>query len=559
MAATRRPIAVAAAVATAAALGVTSLTLPAVALDAADGAAPAARAAGGAPAMDLKDVQLDWGIKEDFRKHLAKPFVNGRTTLTGGAEQTAPHGPFAFKGGKGRYAGGATHAVSAEVPGSVRFEGYGGVLDMTFGDFKLVTKGVPDGTGEIVADFKSKDRKGNWVEGEDVAIAALDLSKVEMARGAGGTIVLKDIPAKLTAKGAAAFGGSYQEGEALDAATLTSKPVETKPEPPVDETDKDKDKGDKDKGDKDGDKDKGEGDKGDKDGGDKAVESGPVVDGTLGWGVSARFRKYVTGPIAHGKADVSDGAAKEGEGYRFTKATGSFDAAGQELNAAFAGKVRFRGHLTEGVYGLDASFSNLKVVAKGKSGTLYADVDVNDRAKPGKMYHHKALELATLRLGQAPMKAEKGVVVLEGVNATLTAAGAEKAFGGGYEKGEALDDLNLAVSLEKGATLPEVPGDSGGTGGSTDGSDSTGGTGGTDTTGGTTGGAGTTGGGSVGGGTVGGSTGGGGTVGGAGTTGGGSLAATGAGVPTGALVGASGLIVAAGAGAVWAARRRTKA
>ncbi|MCY0958457.1 hypothetical protein OTB19_16195 [Streptomyces sp. H27-H5] len=90
----------------------------------------------------------------------------------------------------------------------------------------------------------------------------------------------------------------------------------------------------------------------------------------------------------------------------------------------------------------------------------------------------------------------------------------------GYAPGDRIDDVNLTVSVDKDVTAPDA------TGGST--------SGGTGTTGGT-------------------GTGGGGTVGG---SAGGNLASTGAEIPAGALLGASGAVIAAGAGAVLIARRR---
>ncbi|MEU6004812.1 HtaA domain-containing protein [Streptomyces sp. NPDC047453] len=106
--------------------------------------------------------------------------------------------------------------------------------------------------------------------------------------------------------------------------------------------------------------------------------------------------------------------------------------------------------------------------------------------------------------------------------ATLTEAGA-KAFGGFYDKGTALDPVSLSVALTKGAELPSGNGTSGGGSGTGD----TGGTGSA------TGGIGSTTGGI-----------------------GGSMAATGSDVPVGALGGAAAATVAAGAGVLFAQRRR---
>lgn len=67
----RRSVTLAAAVATAAALGTGAVVL----------ALPAA--AEGAPPMTLVDGRLDWGIKQSFRSYLAMPFAHGRITVQG--------------------------------------------------------------------------------------------------------------------------------------------------------------------------------------------------------------------------------------------------------------------------------------------------------------------------------------------------------------------------------------------------------------------------------------------------------------------------------------------
>ena len=107
--------------------------------------------------------------------------------------------------------------------------------------------------------------------------------------------------------------------------------------------------------------------------------SGPVVDGTLDWGLKKSFRSYVVGPIAQGKVETSDGATANADGYRFTKATGHLDAEKNTLDAQFKGKVRFLGHETNGDYKLDLSLSNLKVDVQGTTGKLVADVSSKDR------------------------------------------------------------------------------------------------------------------------------------------------------------------------------------
>jgi hypothetical protein len=512
MAATRRPITLAAAVATAAALGAT-FALPALAADSSSPAtAPAAT-------MELTDGTLDWGFKESFRRYVG---AAGTITAGQGATQAAGNGVFTFGNGKGTYDT-TTHGTDTAFDGSVNFNAHGGVLDITLSDVKLSTSGT---SGAITVDLKTPQGTEN-----DVAFAELDLSSVRPGQGEGGAMVFKDIPSTLTKAGAAAFNGMYAEGEALDPATLSVKAVTTPPteEPTKEPTEEPTQEPTKEP------TQEPTGTPTEKptekpttpaspsaSATTPAAEQGELVDGTLDWGVKESFRSYVTGPIANGKVETTAGATTTGTGYRFPDATGSFDADEQTLDAEFDGQVRFLGHKEGDAYTLDLSLTGLEIQVKDGAGTLVADVSSKDR-ETKKVTTHTDLAVADLKLPGGGLTAKNGVVTLSAVPATLTADGTE-AFGGMYTKGTPLDALTVSVALDENAELP----------GGTSGSGGSGGTG--STADGTSGGSGT-----VGGGTVGGSA---------------SLASTGSGVPAGALVAASGLVVAAGAGVVIAARRR---
>ncbi len=201
----RRPVTLAAAVTTAAALGAGALTL----------ALPAAAADTPAPPVPLVDGTLDWGVKQSFRSYLAQPFAKGRTTLEGGATQAPGNGVFTFPGGTGSYDT-ATHATATAFQGGVRFEAHDGALDIRISDVRLRTAGSAAPTGEITADVVTKEKDGSVTTRDDVSFAALDMTGVRPGQGAGGAMVFKDIPARLTEDGAAAFAGFYKKGDALD-------------------------------------------------------------------------------------------------------------------------------------------------------------------------------------------------------------------------------------------------------------------------------------------------------------------------------------------------------
>ncbi|GAA2312425.1 HtaA domain-containing protein [Streptomyces kunmingensis] len=497
----RHPMALAAA--TAVALGAGALALPAFAAEK-------------APAVELKNGTLDWGVKDSFRKYVTG-IAAGKIEATDGATQAAENGVFTFSDGAGTYDT-TTHGTDTAFKGAVRFVSTAHMFDIKISDVQVVTSGT---SGHIDADVSLNGEVQN-----DIEFAALDLSAVKPGQGAGGAMTFKDIPATLTADGAEAFNGMYEAGTALDAATLTvtaatsspnpdpsttppttppvtSKPTATPTGRPTATASTSPKPGVAPFGN---------------------AASGAIADGNLDWGVKESFRTYITGPIAKGKVELTGGAAKNGSVYRFGDASGSYDAAAKSLDAKFAGKLRFLGHEEAGTYVLDLQFSDLHVTAKGGSGKLVADVSSKDQ-ESGKVTTYADLTVATLKVGSGDLTAKDDVVELDGAAATLTADGA-KAFGGFYQAGAALDPVEVAVSLDEDATLPSGSGSDGGTSGGT--------------SGGTTGGAGTTGS----------------TNGGTGSTTGGSLAATGADVPAGPLAAAAALVVAAGAGTVYATRRR---
>lgn len=168
-----------------------------------------------------------------------------------------------------------------------------------------------------------------------------------------------------------------------------------------------------------------------------------------------------------------------------------------------------------GEYGLDLTLSDLKATLGDGTGELTADVtSLGEKSQD--------VVLADLKAAKSDLTASADVITVDDVEATLTEAGAE-AFGGFCTAGTELDPVDLAVALTDDATLPGD--DDSGSASSPSASASTSGT-----TGGTTG----------------------------STTGGvsGGLADTGSDVPVGALGAAAAVTVAAGAGVVFAMRRR---
>ncbi|MYR47492.1 HtaA domain-containing protein [Streptomyces sp. SID5910] len=521
----RRSTALAAAVATAAALGATAL--------AAAGATTASAAE-----VPLKDYELTWGVKQSYRTYVG---MFGSFTTAGGATQAAGNGAFTFADGTGTYDS-AGNTVDLAFEGSVVAASTAHHFEVTLTDVRFDSK-----AGQITADVKKVDTSGETpktTEGDDVPFA-----KVAVTRE------MKDMATTLTTEAGEYLGSASYAGAAGDPLTVAQKtPPSTEPSPePTTQEPTPSPSTEPGTPDPTGtgtmptapstsqapspsptaSTSASAGAPSASASASEAPAKGRIADGTLGWGVKESFRAYVVGPMAKGRITVSGGATQAaGNGaFTFKKATGTYDTAADKLTASFQGAVNFKGHQSGGTYGLDLTLANFKVTLDGGTGKLTADVTSLGAKSPG-------VVLADLKAKSADLTAEKNVITVDGIAATVTDAGA-KVFGN-YPAGTALDAVDLSVALTDDAQLPGGgTGTTGGTGGAsgsgTGGSGGTGGTGGAATVGGITGS--TTGGG----------------------IGGGSLASTGAGLPGPALGAAAGAAVVLGAGTVLVARRRRAA
>ncbi|MFJ9934495.1 HtaA domain-containing protein [Streptomyces virginiae] len=471
MSSIRRPISLAAAVLTAAALGATAFALPAT-------------AAGGPPAGPVKIVggSLDWGVLAGYRAYVTG-MAKGTITVADGAQQNAD-GTLRFVEPTGQYDPAGGHVVKAAFKGSVTFSSPAPPTGHGF-EVKLSDIRIDTGTKKLTADVTK-----SGATAQDVPLATVAFAGQSMT----------GLATTLTKEAADALGSAGYEGKAGDPLTASLKfeeppapePAPTKPTPTQDPTPT-------------------------KDPSPTAPADGTqkVLNGKLTWGVKESFRRYVLGA---GSITPAGGAAKNGDLFDFAFGKGELDVKKQKLNASFEGNLRFQ----YAAHGIDMTFANPRVDATGRTGTLYVDVKNAAGSRTG-------VAFATLDLSKTDYRTKNGVLALNSVPAAFTADGAaafaNATTGSMYKAGDAIDPLTFSVAVDKDATLPS-------TGGSTTGSTDGGATGGS--TGGT---GGTAGGGSV----------------------GGNLADTGAEIPAGALLTTSGVVIAAGAGAVFLARRRRTA
>ncbi|MFJ8495640.1 HtaA domain-containing protein [Streptomyces sp. NPDC094038] len=462
--------------------------------------------------VPLSGYELTWGIKQSYRTYVTT-YAAGTFTPAGGATQAAGNGAFTFTQGTGSYDSDA-HTVDLAFQGSLRIVSQPHGFDLTLSDVKF-----DSGAAEITADV-TKDGTTT----DDVPLATVTVTR-EMT----------DMTTTLTRQAADVFGSASYEGAAGDPLTVAQKTTQSpspsgstsqsaSPSAPPTSSSASPSTTASTSASPSASASPSTSASPSASASEETPAEGDIADGTLTWGVKESFRTYVVGSVAQGRITVSGGATQAaGNGvFTFGDATGDYDTDAGTLAAAFDGAVTFKGHESNGTYGLDLTLGNLRATLDGGKGELTADVTSLGTTT-------EDVGLADLKAASADLTPTDDVITLDDVTATLTEAGA-KAFSGYYPAGTALDPLDLSVALTDDAQLPS--GDDGSTGTPTATA--------SDTADAASGGAVAS------------------TTGGAGGTGGtdGALAATGSALPTAALGTAAAVTVAAGAGVVYAMRRR---
>jgi hypothetical protein len=169
-----------------------------------------------------------------------------------------------------------------------------------------------------------------------------------------------------------------------------------------------------------------------------------VEDATLTWGFKESFRSYISGTIANGEWEVTDGATYATPNFGFSGGTGTYG------DVAFGGAIRFTGH--GGI--LDTTVANPRITWGGDSGVLY--LDVSGTTQEGDPVNEAGVPFADLTFNGGVGVTPDGDLRLKDVSATLTDEGAT-AFGT-YESGEALDPMTVQITFEPACALPEPTG-----------------------------------------------------------------------------------------------------
>ncbi|GAB4003742.1 HtaA domain-containing protein [Glycomyces albus] len=331
--------------------------------------------------------RLDWGVKESFRNYITGPIAQGEVNTGDGASTVG--GAYRFHSATGEYDPEAGTA-SLSYSGWVHFWGHDGELDVTFANPSIEYSGS---SGTLYV----------YVNGTRTDMAALSGPDIS-ARS--GTVSVEGASATLTANGAEAFAGYYEEGQALDPVGFTADVTAPEPEPSGEATESPT---------------------------EEPTEETGVSGAILDWGVRASWREYVSGDIATGSWEVSDGARDGGAVFRFTE--GSGEAARGDYSLSFTGTVAFTG--TD----VDLAIAAPAVTAEGGRGVLSAEVGG---------------ERVDLVEFEAELEERDGLLIAEAVPTVLTEAAFE-VFGGYYQAGDEMDPLTVAVPLEPDAELPALP------------------------------------------------------------------------------------------------------
>ncbi|MCW2288788.1 Htaa protein [Leucobacter luti] len=284
------------------------------------------------PAWNSKAAvgSFEWGVRDKFRSYVTGPIAKGKITLTKPATGT---NVYKFPQVSNDWKPG-TRTGTVQFAGNVNFWGHDGVLDLNLANPEIVIGSDPKKAQLLVPYGKGK-----------LTIADIDLTATNAAPQvrADGSIRYAGTKVTLNKDGRDVYFQGYMT-EDLELAPLaftigansqTEKPVtppptkpivKPKPKPvpkPLPPTT-----------------------------GTAGGTGGAQAAGSLSWGVSSAFAKYVTGPIAKGEVSTT-GVGGSGGAYLFPQAAGgSWDTATQTGSVQYSGVVSFTGHkglLQEGV------------------------------------------------------------------------------------------------------------------------------------------------------------------------------------------------------------------
>src|SRR5699024_11209271 len=149
-----------------------------------------------------------------------------------------------------------------------------------------------------------------------------------------------------------------------------------------------------------------------------------IENAELQWGLKESFRSYISGSIANGSWETSDGADYETPYFIWSEGTGTYDPATGIGSVSFTGTVAFSGH--DGV--LDMTIANPTFEFEGDGNAALA-LDTKSNDMEGNLAIDERQQwVAEVSLDEQPVVAD-GPVELTEMPSVLTNSGAT-AFAG---------------------------------------------------------------------------------------------------------------------------------
>lgn len=164
---------------------------------------------------EVTEATLEWGVIERFRTYILGSIAKGDWTLDGNVSYETPS--FTWSGGEGTLRPDGSSA-NIEFEGAVLFSAHGGLLSVELANPTLEI--VSPEEAYLLLDLSATNTSGEAaVDVPQERAIKLDVAGTSTADG--DQVVFENVSGALTAEGAAAFGGFYEEGQPVDAITVT--------------------------------------------------------------------------------------------------------------------------------------------------------------------------------------------------------------------------------------------------------------------------------------------------------------------------------------------------
>lgn len=172
-----------------------------------------------------------------------------------------------------------------------------------------------------------------------------------------------------------------------------------------------------------------------------------ITGGQLSWGIKESFRSYISGTIANGSWETSDGASYATPLFDFSGGTGTYDPATESGTVNFSGSVHFTGH--DGILDLTIANPTIEFDGAGEAALL---VDMRSTNMEGEQaIDEKQVWLGKITGARLTAAGEKSAAFKDAPT-TLTDSGAA-AFAGFYKAGQELDPVTVQLGVSEGCTL----------------------------------------------------------------------------------------------------------